>query len=179
MSNLNPESCTLKPVALVLSLQALVKSLSLSRDNLFDDKQKGILCYLYHTRSLRLSTTASHLQRARDSAGCRLQSNWTSGLSFWPQHHRLQSLGGQPFKHPLEWWMQGVVLICQSSAASLQKSCVEPSFTHDLLVSLCMHQRLQDVGHCQLEIQRMLKKRTAQSLRKCKLRRKTEERLYT
>lgn len=175
MSNLNPASHSVEPMALVPSLQALVKSLSLSGDYLMRNKMG--YCAITITSGHKVLYTASHLLQARNSAGCRAQSNWTSGLS-WPQHHGLQSLGGQPFKHPLEWWMQGVVLICQSSTASLQKSCVEPSFTHDLLVSLCMHQRLQDVGHCQLEIQCMLKKRTAQGLRKCRLRRKTEERLY-
>lgn len=39
-----------------------------------------MLCYHYHIRSLKLSTTASHLQRARDSAGCTAQTSWTSGL---------------------------------------------------------------------------------------------------
>lgn len=76
---------------------------------------------------------------------------------FWPEHHGLQCLGGQPFKHPLERGMQRMVLISQSSTASLEKACMEPSFTHDLLVPLRMHKGLQDVGHCQLEVQRMLK----------------------
>lgn len=68
----------------------------------------------YQTRSLMLSTKPSHLQPAS-----RDQLNWTSMLSFWPQHHRLQRLGGQPFKHPLEWRMQWVVLVSQSSTTSL------------------------------------------------------------
>ena len=52
--------------------------------------------------------------------------------------------------------MQGVVLVPQRVATALQQPLVQPCLTQHLLVPLAVHQHLQQVGHCQLQVQRML-----------------------
>lgn len=73
-----------------------------------------------------------------------------------PECHRLQGLRGQPLKHPLQRRVQRVVLIAQGLTAALQQPLVEAGFTQHLLVPLAVHQELEDVGHCQLQVESML-----------------------
>lgn len=68
----------------------------------------------------------------------------------------MQRLWGQPLEHPLQWRVQRVVLVSQGLAAALQQPLMEAGLAQNLLVPLAVHQKLQDVGHRQLQIQGML-----------------------
>lgn len=52
--------------------------------------------------------------------------------------------------------MQRMVFIAQGLTAALQQALVEASFTQHLLVPFTVHQELEDVGHCQLQVQGVL-----------------------
>lgn len=49
-----------------------------------------------------------------------------------------------------------MVFVTQGLTAALQQPLVEASFTQHLLVPLTVHQELEDVGHCQLQVEGML-----------------------
>lgn len=49
-----------------------------------------------------------------------------------------------------------MVFIAQGLTAALQQPLVEASFTQHLLVPFTVHQELEDVGHCQLQVKGML-----------------------
>lgn len=78
-----------------------------------------------------------------------------------PECHRMQRLRGQPLEHPLQRWVQRMVFISQCLAAALQQPLVEAGLTQHLLVPLTVHQKLQDVGHRQLQVQGMLERKHA------------------
>lgn len=81
-------------------------------------------------------------------------------LSTWPasvpECYRLQGLRGQPLEHPLQRRVQRVVFIAEGLAAALQQSLMVAGFTQHLLIPLAVHQELQDVGDCQLQVEGML-----------------------
>lgn len=73
-----------------------------------------------------------------------------------PERHRLHGLRRQPLEHPLQRRVQRVVLVAQRLAAALQQPLVEAGLAQHLLVPLAVHQQLEDVGHCQLQVQGVL-----------------------